>query len=71
MLSISKDDKKETVTHKKEAMHVHEDIQVEAKEKKIGTDVGDTCPICKLGTVEDLGGCHSCSNCGAQVKCGI
>lgn len=40
-------------------------------DRKIGTDVGDICPICKEGTVEDLGGCNSCTNCGAQLKCGL
>ncbi|MCK7486801.1 MAG: hypothetical protein MZU97_15810 [Bacillus subtilis] len=23
------------------------------------------------GTVEDLGGCHTCTNCNAQLKCGL
>jgi ribonucleoside-diphosphate reductase alpha chain len=41
------------------------------EEVKYGSEVGDTCPICKAGTVEDLGGCNSCTNCGAQLKCGL
>ncbi|MBQ0139992.1 MAG: vitamin B12-dependent ribonucleotide reductase [Kurthia sp.] len=37
----------------------------------IGSEVGNTCPICRKGTVEELGGCNSCTNCGAQLKCGL
>ena len=40
-------------------------------EEVYGSEVGDTCPVCKAGTVEDLGGCNSCTNCGAQLKCGL
>ncbi|MET1032531.1 vitamin B12-dependent ribonucleotide reductase [Domibacillus tundrae] len=37
----------------------------------IGSEVGDTCPVCRKGTVEELGGCNTCTNCGAQLKCGL
>ncbi|MET3574784.1 vitamin B12-dependent ribonucleotide reductase [Bhargavaea ullalensis] len=37
----------------------------------IGSEIGDTCPVCRKGTVEELGGCNSCTNCGAQLKCGL
>lgn len=36
-----------------------------------GSDVGDTCPICRKGTVEDIGGCNTCTNCNAQLRCGL
>lgn len=36
-----------------------------------GNEVGDTCPVCRQGTVEDLGGCNTCTNCNAQLKCGL
>lgn len=36
-----------------------------------GSDVGDTCPICRKGTVEDIGGCNTCTNCSAQLRCGL
>ena len=39
--------------------------------KNIGVEIGDICPICLEGTVEDLGGCHTCTNCNAQLKCGL
>ena len=37
----------------------------------VGNEVGDTCPVCKIGTVIDAGGCSTCSNCSAQLKCGL
>jgi len=37
----------------------------------IGSEVGDTCPVCRQGTVEELGGCNTCTSCGAQLKCGL
>lgn len=46
-------------------MHGHTDDTV------YGSDVGDTCPICRKGTVEEIGGCNTCTNCGAQLKCGL
>ncbi|MBM7097305.1 vitamin B12-dependent ribonucleotide reductase [Bacillus sp. H-16] len=38
---------------------------------KYGNEVGDKCPVCRKGTVEDLGGCNTCTNCNAQLKCGL
>ncbi len=49
----------------------HEDIPGNIANKNFGTKPGDVCPVCKEGTVEDLGGCNSCTNCGAQLKCGL
>ncbi|WP_420534798.1 vitamin B12-dependent ribonucleotide reductase [Anaerobacillus arseniciselenatis] len=37
----------------------------------IGSEVGNTCPVCRKGTVEDIGGCNTCTNCNAQLKCGL
>ncbi|ATZ18466.1 ribonucleotide-diphosphate reductase subunit alpha [Williamsoniiplasma somnilux] len=39
--------------------------------KNIGSEIGDTCPVCELGTLIDSGGCVTCNNCNAQVKCGL
>ncbi|SDN40994.1 ribonucleoside-diphosphate reductase class II [Alkalicoccus daliensis] len=36
-----------------------------------GSEVGDTCPVCRKGTIEDIGGCNTCTNCSAQLKCGL
>ncbi|WLR43904.1 vitamin B12-dependent ribonucleotide reductase [Bacillus carboniphilus] len=37
----------------------------------IGNEVGNTCPVCRKGTVEEVGGCNTCVKCGAQLKCGL
>lgn len=37
----------------------------------IGSEVGDTCPVCREGSLEDIGGCNTCTSCGAQLKCGL
>ncbi len=37
----------------------------------IGSEVGNTCPVCRIGTVEEMGGCNTCTGCGAQLKCGL
>lgn len=41
------------------------------EEHKHGNEVGDTCPICRQVTVEDLGVCNTSINCNAQLKCGL
>ncbi|MCF7925267.1 MAG: vitamin B12-dependent ribonucleotide reductase [Candidatus Izimaplasma sp.] len=46
-------------------------LRSDRQDRNIGVDVGDICPICLEGTVEDLGGCHTCTNCNAQLKCGL
>lgn len=43
----------------------------EASDVTYGSDLGDTCPICREGIVEDLGGCNTCTNCGVQLRCGL
>lgn len=37
----------------------------------VGNEVGDTCPMCREGVLEDIGGCSTCTRCSAQVKCGL
>ncbi|MBO0962543.1 hypothetical protein J1P26_22875 [Neobacillus sp. MM2021_6] len=37
----------------------------------IGSEVGNTCPVCRKGKVKEMGGCNTCTNCGAQLKCGL
>lgn len=36
-----------------------------------GSEIGDTCPVCREGSIADIGGCNTCSSCGAQLKCGL
>ncbi|WP_411953426.1 LAGLIDADG family homing endonuclease [Alkalibacillus sp. S2W] len=47
---------------------VHE---LETTNVTVGSEVGDTCPVCRQGDIQDVGGCNTCTNCGAQLKCGI
>jgi ribonucleoside-diphosphate reductase alpha chain len=36
-----------------------------------GNEVGNTCPVCREGKVQEIGGCNTCTKCGAQLKCGL
>src|SRR5690606_38851619 len=36
----------------------------------IGSEIGNTCPVCRKGQVKEIGGCNTCDNCNAQLKCG-
>lgn len=33
--------------------------------------IGNPCPICKKGTIQEIGGCSTCTNCKIQLKCGL
>ena len=46
-------------------------LRSDRQDRNIGVEAGDICPICLEGTVENLGGCHTCTNCNAQLKCGL
>lgn len=37
----------------------------------IGSEVGDHCPVCREGHIAEIGGCNTCTSCGAQLKCGM
>lgn len=37
----------------------------------IGSEVGNTCPVCRVGKVKEIGGCNTCTNCNTQLKCGL
>jgi ribonucleoside-diphosphate reductase alpha chain len=54
-----------------EEVDVQEEINKPQEERKVGTDIGDICPICQIGTVIESGGCHTCDNCQAQLRCGL
>ena len=45
--------------------------EVRSTDVTYGNEVGETCPICRKGEIIDAGGCNTCSNCGAQLKCGL
>lgn len=79
VLTLKSDEKQEEQTQM--------DLELEENEPKVyvmdtipeltstsvnyGSDLGDTCPICRSGQVRDIGGCNTCDNCGAQLRCGI
>lgn len=45
--------------------------EVRSTNVTIGSEVGNTCPVCRQGTVQEMGGCNTCTNCNAQLKCGL
>ena len=46
-------------------------LRSDRQDRNIGIEVGDICPICLEGIVEEIGGCNTCTNCNAQLKCGL
>lgn len=44
---------------------------VRATDVTIGSEIGNTCPVCRKGQVKEIGGCNTCDNCNAQLKCGL
>ncbi|WP_408643035.1 vitamin B12-dependent ribonucleotide reductase [Salisediminibacterium selenitireducens] len=56
---------------KKTVMLVETITDLRSTSVTYGSEVGNTCPVCRQGTIEDLGGCNTCTNCGAQLKCGL
>lgn len=47
------------------------ELRGDRQDRNIGVEVGDICPICMEGVVEEIGGCNTCTNCNAQLKCGL
>ncbi|WP_342252590.1 vitamin B12-dependent ribonucleotide reductase [Spiroplasma endosymbiont of Amphibalanus improvisus] len=41
------------------------------QDRSVGIKIGDLCPICREGTVLFRGGCATCNNCNAQLKCDV
>jgi ribonucleoside-diphosphate reductase alpha chain len=63
-----KDDPKDDV---KKIVLVDTVKPLEQTSVKIGNELGDTCPLCRKGEVVDRGGCATCNNCDAQLRCGL
>jgi ribonucleoside-diphosphate reductase alpha chain len=63
--------KQEVKTEKKPIVLLDTIQDVRSTDVTIGSEVGNTCPVCRKGTVKDMGGCNTCTNCGAQLKCGL
>lgn len=45
--------------------------ELEKTNVTIGIEVGDRCSVCREGHVAEIGGCNTCTSCGAQLKCGL
>src|SRR5699024_192452 len=45
--------------------------ELDSTNVNIGNEIGDTCPVCRQGNIEDIGGCNTCTSCNAQLKCGL
>ena len=45
------------------------DLRADRLDREIGVEVGNICPICLEGQVENLGGCNTCTDCNTQLKC--
>lgn|SRR5690625_837951 len=45
--------------------------ELEKTNVSIGSEIGDRCPVCREGHVAEIGGCNTCTSCGAQLKCGV
>lgn len=78
VLTLTKDEKQEEQLKLEIKVEEHNYDQLENVNpertkhgKNIGTKIGDLCPICNEGEVVDSGGCNTCSNCGAQLKCEV
>ncbi|WP_332632331.1 vitamin B12-dependent ribonucleotide reductase [Halalkalibacter flavus] len=66
------DDETETQSESNKKVVLIDTIsEVRSTNVTIGSEVGNTCPVCREGQVEDLGGCNTCTSCGAQLKCGL
>ncbi|MGD6847314.1 vitamin B12-dependent ribonucleotide reductase [Rossellomorea aquimaris] len=64
-------EQKDIPTSKKPIVLLDTIQDVRSTDVTIGSEVGNTCPVCRKGTVKDMGGCNTCTNCGAQLKCGL
>ena len=65
------DNQQEEVTEKRPVVLIDTIQDLRSTNVTIGSEVGNTCPVCRKGTVEEMGGCNTCTNCSAQLKCGL
>ncbi|MGM0844283.1 MAG: vitamin B12-dependent ribonucleotide reductase [Bacillota bacterium] len=70
--SFDEEESEQAVPQGKKPVVLIDTIQdVRSTDVTIGSEVGNTCPVCRKGTIKDMGGCNTCTNCGAQLKCGL
>ena len=66
------EEQEDFVTDEKPRVVIMDTIQeLEKTNVTIGSEIGDRCPVCREGHVADVGGCNTCTSCGAQLKCGL
>ncbi len=58
-------------TQREDKSPVSKPLKNDRQGREIGVEIGDICPICNEGTVMEVGGCNTCNNCNAQLKCGL
>ncbi len=68
----STEEKQDEVIHEKPRVVLMDTIhELDKTNVTIGSEIGDRCPVCREGHVSDIGGCNTCTSCGAQLKCGL
>lgn len=60
------DDKSRKLIYKDSGVY-----KINPSDKDFGIYAGDICQVCRKGTLVDYGGCATCPDCGAQLKCGL
>ncbi|GKU81159.1 hypothetical protein NCCP28_05550 [Niallia sp. NCCP-28] len=65
------DEKKNKEAAKPYALLVDTMNELRSTNMIIGSEIGDTCPVCRKGIVEEIGGCNTCTNCSTELKCGL
>lgn len=70
--NVFSDTKEESVVEEKKKVVLVDTInELRSTNVTIGSEVGNTCPVCRKGEIKEMGGCNTCTNCGAQLKCGL
>ncbi|WP_322421128.1 vitamin B12-dependent ribonucleotide reductase [Jeotgalibacillus haloalkalitolerans] len=72
VLTLKAEENKEEKPREKQNVVLIDTIQdLRSTNVTIGSEIGNTCPVCRKGTVKEIGGCNTCTNCNAQLKCGL
>ena len=71
VLSLTNEENKFEDNFSEEKVQYMSDLSPSKDDKVYGVEAGNTCPICRIGTVIESGGCNTCDNCSAQLKCGL
>lgn len=68
---MDRDHVEEVSVEERPVMLVETIQEVRSTNVTVGSEIGNTCPVCRQGTVQEAGGCNTCTNCNAQLKCGL